>query len=151
MNSPAVRTKTLFAILFGLPLLLAGIISLAVFQVGRFGDLEVAVHGKDEGCNVRVRIPALVVPVAVQVARCAVPDIAWKLRHEAGVPSAVARDVIEALADAPDGVLVEMRNGDEIVVIEKRGGRVLVEIDTPDETVHAAVPIGAARSLLGVI
>jgi hypothetical protein len=35
--------------------------------------------------------------------------------------------------------------------VEKRSGRLVVQIDTPNETVSAAIPLGAARSVLSVI
>ncbi len=156
MNSPAVRTnpartKTLFAILFGVPLLLAAAGAFLAFQIGRFGDLEIAVHGKCAGSNVRVRVPALVVPVAVQIARSALPDFSHKVSAEMELPPGLARDVFDVLADCPDGVFVEVRTIDEVVLVEKQGSRILVTVDTPDESVHAAVPIAAARSLLDVI
>ena len=54
--------------------------------------------------------------------------------------------VMAELADCPDGVLVEVEDGDETVSIVKRGRKLVIDIDTRDESVHVSIPIrGVAR------
>jgi hypothetical protein len=55
---------------------------------------------------------------------------------------------IPALNDTPDGVLVEVRDPGEHVVVTKRGGSIIVDVNDPDETVHVSVPLIAAQSAI---
>jgi hypothetical protein len=142
------RTKTLFAILFGIPLLLAASFTAVVFAVSHSGSLEVSVHEKNGGGQVRVRLPALIVPVAMAVVQF---PFSCDLENDCGLPPGLMANVLRDLSDCPDGVLVDMRTSDEVVLVEKRSGRLVVQIDTPNETVSAAIPLGAARSVLSVI
>ena len=142
------RTKTLFAILFGIPLLLAASCAAVVFAVSRSGSLEFSVHEKHGGGHVRVRLPALIVPVTMAFVRM---PFTCDIQEDCDIPMGVLSGVLGDLADCPDGVLVDMRTSEELVLVEKRSGRLVVRIDTPDETVSAAIPLGAARSVLSVI
>jgi hypothetical protein len=142
------RTKTLFAILFGIPLLLAASFTAVVYAVSQSGSLEVSVHEKHGGGHVRVRLPALIVPVTMAVVRF---PFSCDLENDCGLTPGLMANVLRDLADCPDGVLVDMRTSDEVVLVEKRSGRLVVQIDTPNETVSAAIPLGAARSVLSVI
>jgi hypothetical protein len=146
------RTKTLFAILFVIPLVFAGLGAYGVYRIQRAGSLELSIQEKGGGCNVHVSLPAILVPIAVNFARTACPasDVLG-FRDDRDIPVGAVRDVLDALADAPDGVFVEIQTGDEVVLVEKRAGRLLVDVDTRDEKVRAAVPLDAARSLFGVI
>jgi hypothetical protein len=55
---------------------------------------------------------------------------------------------MQQLAKVPDTVLVEVRDRDEHVRIEKRGGRILVDVDSPREEVHVGVPIQTVVSAI---
>jgi hypothetical protein len=55
---------------------------------------------------------------------------------------------IPALNDSPDGILVEVKNPGEHVVVTKRGGSIVVDVNDPDETVHVSVPLIAAQSAI---
>ena len=142
------RTKTLFAILFGVPLLLAMTCAAVVFAVSRSGSLEVSIQEKHGGGNVHVRLPALLVPVTMAVVRL---PFSGDCHSDCGIPFGAVAGALHVLSDCPDGILVDMQTSDEIVRIEKRAGRLVVYIDTPDETVNAAIPLGAARSALAAI
>jgi hypothetical protein len=55
---------------------------------------------------------------------------------------------IPALNDAPDGVLVEVKDPGEHVLITKHGGSIVVDVNDTDETVHVSVPLIAAQSAI---
>ena len=144
------HTKTLFAILFGVPFLLAGLCAAVVFAVSRSGSLELSIHQKGGGGQVQVRLPALLVPMTMALARlplhgCCDQD------GDCTIPWNVVSNSLQALSDCPDGVLVDMRTSEDVVRIEKHAGRLVVYIDTPDETVNAAIPLGTARAVLAPI
>lgn len=54
----------------------------------------------------------------------------------------------QELAKCPDTVLVEVKDGREHVRVEKRGGRLLVDVDSPREEVHISLPL---RTVVSVI
>ncbi len=146
------RTKTLFAILFGIPLLMAASCAAGIIAVQRAGKIEVSIHEKGGGADIGISAPAILIPVAIHLAKASCPfpgAFAW--HDHADIPAGLVGDLLVALEGSPDGVLVEMRTDDEVVLVEKRAGKLLVDIDTPDDTIRAAVPLGAARSILSVI
>ena len=55
---------------------------------------------------------------------------------------------IPALNECPDGVLVEVKDPGEHVLVTKRGGSIIVDVNDPDETVHVSVPLIAAQSAI---
>ena len=145
------RTKTLFAILFGIPLLLAATCAVIVFVVSRAGSLEFSIHEKHGGSNVEVRLPAILVPVTMAFVRLPFNDELPCGGGNCGIPFGVVSGALSALSDCPDGVLVDINTAEDIVRIEKRAGRIVVYIDTPDETVSAAIPLRASGSVLAPI
>lgn len=148
---PAPRTKTLFVILFGIPLLLAALGAGVVWAICRQGTLEFSMHGKAGGAHVGVQVPAILVPIALHMASAFPPAECLRHNLKGNEHFEVVREMLAALEDAPDGILVDVRTREELVLIEKRAGRLLVSIDTPDENVQASMPLRAARSAFGVI
>lgn len=51
------------------------------------------------------------------------------------------------LGKTPDGILVEVRDHHDHVVIRKEGGYVLVDVDSDDATVHVAVPLTTVQAV----
>ncbi len=51
------------------------------------------------------------------------------------------------LSGAPDSLLVEVRDRREHVAIRKRGGYLLLEVDSDHETVRVAVPLSTVRAV----
>jgi hypothetical protein len=61
---------------------------------------------------------------------------------------AVAREVIEALAEAADGELVRVEERDQTVVVEKRGDALHVLVDSDGDHVEVNVPLEMALRAL---
>ena len=53
---------------------------------------------------------------------------------------------IPALEDCPDGVLVEVANNRDHVLVTKRGRSIIVDVNDSADTVHVSVPLRAAQS-----
>lgn len=51
------------------------------------------------------------------------------------------------LSKTPDGVLVEVRDHNDHVVIRKEGGKVIIDVDSDQDTVHMAVPLATVRAV----
>jgi hypothetical protein len=141
----------LFAILFGLPILIATPIALIGSSFLQAGKIHVSVVDKTEGgCSVDVAVPAAIAPLAARIGKaCSLP--CGNFGPEARAALELAGAALAAMASSPDGVYVEVRSADEIVVVSKRDGVLQVDVDTRDETVHASIPLAAARSVLSVI
>ena len=55
---------------------------------------------------------------------------------------------IPALRESPDGVLVEVRDANDHVLITKSGGSLVIDVTDPDDDVHVSVPLRAAQSAI---
>lgn len=143
------KTRTLFAIIFGLPLLLAiglGFAGATLYHAGTF-HLEVYEKHSD-GASVGIHVPATAAhAVAFLLPRVVEAQIPDEARQHLGV----ARAAMEALSRCPDGIFVDVESDQEIVLIEKRDGKILIHVDTPDEAVRASFPVRSVSSLLSVI
>ena len=131
------------AVILGIPIaLLATVASLGVVVV----DVR---EGGPDGHHVVVPVPLVFAQAALAVAPVFAP--ADKLRipdNEALQHIGVARDVLEALAAAPDGELVRVEERDELVVITKEGRSLRVHVSGPKENVSVNVPLHLALQAL---
>jgi hypothetical protein len=110
------------------------------------GFIYVNVQEKQPGgTHVRVLVPAALVPTALHfVPRHNFADSSHDMREALPIIDAA----IPALKDAPDGVFVEVKQPDEHVLVAKRGGSIIVDVNDRDETVHVSVPLIAAQSAI---
>lgn len=95
----------------------------------------------------------IVVPVPLAFVRPALafaPDDVKRLEvRDAARYMPYARRVVDALKDAPDGLLVEVVDGEEHVRIWKEGDALRVRVTQGDETdVAAVLPLGSAEKVL---
>src|SRR5512139_1600418 len=119
------------AILLGVPIaLLATVASLGVVVV----DVR---EGGPDGSRIVVPVPLVFAQAALAVAPAVAP--ADKLRipdNEALEHIGLAREVLEALAKAPDGELVRVEERNELVVITKEGRSLRVRVSGERENVN---------------
>ncbi len=144
-----------FLLLFGAILaLLAGSGAALALAVHHYGTIEVDVHSNEPGgTDVEgLKIPGILAATAVHF----IPDSALK-RARAGVRAGCRESdcdinelagILKALAECPDCVLVEITSPDERVTVAKRGGHLVVDTESVEETVHLKVPLRTARTLL---
>jgi len=108
------------------------------------GFIHVTVHEKQPGGdNITLIVPAAVVPVALHfVSRQHLADASENLwQYLPAIDAAVP-----VLEECPDGVLVEVVDPGEHVLITKSGSSVIIDVNDPGETVHVSVPLRAAQS-----
>jgi hypothetical protein len=110
------------------------------------GFIHVKVHEKQaDGTHISLIVPAAAVPVALKF----VPDKHLAEASQNLRPYLPMLDAaIPALEECPDGVLVEVIDANDHVVITKAGGSLVIDVDDPGDTVHVAVPLAAAQSSL---
>jgi hypothetical protein len=131
------------AIILGIPVaMLATVASLGVVVV----DVR---EGGPNGNRVVVPVPLVFAQAAVALAPIAAPDRAMRLPNEALEHMGLAREVLEALAAAPDGEYVRVEERDELVVVAKEGRYFKVNVKNGTrESVSVNVPINLALQAL---
>jgi len=110
------------------------------------GFIQVKVHEKQPGgTNVALIVPAAIAPIALKfVPSGHLAEASANMRPYLPLLDAA----IPALEESPDGVLVEVIDPEEHVVIAKAGGSIVVDVNDRDDIVHVAVPLRAAQSSL---
>ncbi len=102
---------------------------------------------KPDGDRVFVFAPAAVVPWAIALA----PEEHVRfdqIPEEARAMLPALAEAAHKLGDMPDFALVEVQSPREHVKVEKRGGSIVVNVDSENETVYVSVPLRAARHAL---
>ena len=96
--------------------------------------------------------PHILVPVPLSLARAALAFAPDEAKHveipELAEYSDVAEQIIDELADAPDGVLVEVHDGNDHVRIAKVDDELEIEVETDDEDVSIRVPLDFVTDVL---
>src|SRR5512134_1208780 len=101
------------AFILGVPIaMLATVASLGIVVV----DVR---EGGPDGSRIVVPVPLVFAQAALAIAPMAAPDDKLRLPHEAAEHMGLAREVVEALAAAPDGELVRVEERGEQVVVTK--------------------------------
>jgi hypothetical protein len=132
------------AVVLGAPIaMLATVASLGVVVV----DVK---EGGPNGHHIVVPVPLVLAQAALAVAPAVAPD---KMRipdadGEALKHVGIARDVLDALAKAPDGELVRVEERDETVVVAKQGRSLHVTVNGHGENVSVNVPLHLALQAL---
>lgn len=96
--------------------------------------------------------PRIVVPVPLGLARAALafaPDEAQRVElPELEKYADIAAEIIEELIDAPDGVLVEVHDGGDHVLIAKVGDDLEISVDGDHEKVSVSLPLTVVTEIL---
>jgi len=113
------------------------------------GTVKVSVQGKKPGGeNIRLVVPAAVVPLALPFVRDEeMQEAAEKVRP--WLPAIEA--ATEELARCPDGPLVQVTSPHEKVRIVKRGESLVIDVDEADESVHVSLPFKLVSVVAGQI
>jgi hypothetical protein len=131
-------------LIFGKVLLGTALIGGAV--VMQDGMISVNVREKHPGGHhIWFAVPGAIVPYGMKLAP------AHELRH--GMRNArewvpVVTAALDGLEKSPDGVFVEVDTPSEHVRVQKSWGRILVDVNDPNEEVHVAVPVKVMRHAL---
>jgi hypothetical protein len=130
------------AVVLGVPVaMLATVASLGVMVV----DVR---EGGPDGHRIVVPVPLVFAQAALALAPLAAPDDKLRIPAEAREHVGLAREVIEALAAAPDGELVRVEERGELVVVAKEGRTLKVRVSGERENVSVNVPLHLALQAL---
>jgi len=108
------------------------------------GFIHVRVHEKQAGgTNINLILPAALVPATLRfVPNDRLANASQDLRPYLPIIDAA----IPALENCPDGVLVEIVDNTDHVLVTKSGGSLVVDVKDANDTVHISVPLRAAQS-----
>ncbi|MGH9457225.1 MAG: hypothetical protein ACRD2J_06240 [Thermoanaerobaculia bacterium] len=141
------RSTLLILAFFGLWVLGVGALSYAAYETVRHsGAIEVRIDDGQQA--VHLDLPAVVPGLVIQQALFPKSWRPFHVRHGAeewGPAVLAAMRELEAYENVP---LVEIEDGRERVRIEKRGERVVIEIDSPRESVRVTMPFRMLRNAL---
>jgi hypothetical protein len=133
---------TKLAVILGVPIaLLATVASLGIVVV----DVR---EGGPDPHRIVVPVPLVFAQAALAVAPAVAPQDKLRIPEEALEHMGLAREVLEALAAAPDGELVRVEERDEQVVITKEGRSLRVRVTGKKENVSVNVPLHLAMQAL---
>lgn len=130
------------AFVLGVPIaMLATVASLGVMVV----DVQ---EGGPNGSRIVVPVPLVAAQAALALAPVVAPPDKLRIPGEALEHVGIAREVLEALAHAPDGELVRVEEADEQVLVAKEGRSLRVRVRGRGENVDVNVPLHLALQAL---
>src|SRR5438067_10665337 len=123
---------------------LLGTAMVAGAAVSSEGFIQVKVHEKQaNGTHLFVIVPAAIIPAALHfVPKGDLTEASREIRPYLPIIDAA----IPALEDCPDGVLVEVKDPQEHVLVQKSGGSIIIDVNDHEDIVHVSVPLRAAQS-----
>lgn len=108
------------------------------------GTFSVETHQQD-GSHLSLSLPAIVAHLAVALTP---DDVLADLHHELEPVWPTVEAAARELHRAPDFVLLEVRSAGERVLIAKRDGQMVIEVDSGGDQVRVKVPIGTLKRLV---
>ena len=130
-------------------------LKIAAVALASFSTLTVGVAATSSWVVVDVKTadgPRIILPVPLVAARAALamaPEEARRVEvPEMAEYSELAARIIDELREAPDGVLVEVKDRDDDVLIEKVGDEIHIDVASDDEDVSVQVPLDAIAEVL---
>ena len=140
------RYLTIALILFFTPIFVFGA------TIALTGFVTVEVHDRNEGVNLYIPFPAILIDLALFAAPMVVPDDALDdARREIAPYQDAIESFVEELEDIPSGVLVEFESDEEHVQVSKSWGSFKVDVQSPDTDVKVKVPARLMSKALDVL
>jgi hypothetical protein len=120
--------------------------------VAATGTIMVEVHEHQDGVNLFVPVPALLVDLAVMAAPHIIPpEELADMRREIAPWRDTIESIAEQLEDCPDTVLVEVKSRDENVRITKKNRSFYIAVDSLDANVNVTIPARLLSRALDVL
>ena len=134
------------AIILGLCVLVGGTTGATAYAWRRAGSVRIAIHeAAPGGSDLSLRLPGLLVNTAI--ALCPLPTDP-KLKERLVDLAPMLRAVAGRLKTLPDAVLVDAKNYEGAVRIEKLGAELLIRVRSDEERVEIAIPVESVRLLM---
>ena len=97
-----------------------------------------------EGTHLHLWVPAAAVPMAMRlVPRKHIREASREAREALPMVHAIAKE----LKKYPDAELIEIRDGEQHVQMRTNHGRLQIDVEAPDQTVHILCPLSTIEDL----
>src|SRR5262245_16775250 len=121
------------------------LICMMAFYAFQTGIAVVNVHDKVHGKRVFVPVPVGLVNFGLNM----VPgEILRQVRDDLGPHRKIVQSLADELENIPDTDFVEVQGQRERVLISKSGRNLIIDVQTPDETVYVSFPIRATGNIV---
>ena len=122
-----------------------GLSCMVGFYAIQSGIAVINVRNKVEGKHIFVPIPVGLVNHAVNM----LPgQMLQQVRGDLGPHHRIIHRLSTELENLPDTDFVEVRKSDERVLISKSGRNLIIDVDTPEESIYIRVPIRSTGALI---
>ena len=124
---------------------LGGTLVLAGAYTMREGVIRIDVDEfRSGGSHVHMWVPAAAIPMAMHF----VPDKHWRhVSEQAREAMPILHAFVKELKKYPDAEFVQVDDGDQHVRMRTHGGRLQIDVDTPDEKVHVLCPLSTIEDV----
>ncbi len=124
---------------------ISGALAVATGYTFHEGMVRISVdEHRANGDHVHLIVPAALIPAAMKLApRRSMQDAA----RQAGPWMPVVQQVASELRKFPDTQFVEVQDADEHVVIHTQDGKLLIDVESREETVHVSCPLSTIEHI----
>jgi hypothetical protein len=141
--------RILIAIFAGVILLVSGAAYATWRAFTSHGLITVDVAEKSmAGNRVRIVLPGVLLRAGTCALSLAPEHELARIRRDLDDVMPMMQAVVEELEAMPDMTIVRVESERESVRIGKKDGHLVIDVETDDEDVHVAVPIGAVGEVL---
>ncbi|HSE42360.1 MAG TPA: hypothetical protein VLH08_16460 [Acidobacteriota bacterium] len=118
------------------------------FYAIQSGIAIIDVRDKVSGKHVFVPVPVGLVNASVNMLPGHVLN---QVRGNLGTHHKIVRQLSIELEKIPDTNFVEIQKGDEHVLVSKNGRNLVIDVDTPEQSIYVRVPIRSTSDLLAKV
>jgi hypothetical protein len=144
-----VGQKLLIAVLVAAVMVVAswGVVFASMWQAG--GMVTVAVDPGRDGPAFTIMVPMAAIEGALMAADVATDgETFMDLERELGDWGPLVAELMKVVEESPSATFVEVMDGETQVLVAKRHGRLVVDVEDYDVSVHVSMPVRpAVRSL----
>src|SRR5262245_15055929 len=121
------------------------LICMMTFYAFQTGIAVVSVRDNVHGKHVFVPVPVGLMNLGLNV----IPgEMLSQLRNDLGPHRKIVQSLANELENIPDADFVEVQGQRERVLISKSGRNLIIDVQTPEETVYVSVPIRATGNIV---
>lgn len=130
-------------------ILIAGTGVALAATVAAKGFVMVQVHEKGEGgVSFTAPVPAALIDAGLGIAHLAVADELDQASQQLEPYAPLIRELFDELDQAESFTLVSVETADETVWIRKDQGKLIIDVNATDATVHVSLPLRLAERVL---
>ncbi len=121
------------------------LICMVAFYTFQTGIAVINVHDKVHGKHVFVPVPVGLMNFGLNM----IPgEMLSQVTNDLGPHRKIVQALANELENMPDTDFVEVQGRNQHVLVSKNGGNLIIDVQTPEETVYVSVPIRSTSSIV---